>query len=71
MKHLSKSELESMTPEQKLSMFRQMAEEYCKEHGCRWAEACLAVKRRYPESRTAFGAPTEGYENLPVSTNIQ
>lgn len=35
----------------------QMARDYMRETGCRWAEACLEIKRRYPESRESFGAP--------------
>lgn len=37
--------------------FHAMATQYMKEHKCRWSEACLEIKRRYPESRAVFGAP--------------
>jgi hypothetical protein len=37
--------------------YREMAREYMKEHKCRWAEACLAIKKQHPEAREFFGAP--------------
>lgn len=37
--------------------YRAMANEYMSQHKCRWSEACLEIKRRYPESRAFFGAP--------------
>lgn len=40
-----------------LEHFRQLAREYMREHGCKWSEACLEIKRRYPESRALWGAP--------------
>lgn len=57
MKFVSKSELALMTDDQKLDTFRAMAKEYMAEKKCRWSEACLELKRRYPEARVAFGAP--------------
>ena len=39
--------------------YREMAIAYQKEHGCRWSEACLAIKRKHPEARQAFGAHPE------------
>lgn len=38
--------------------YRQMAHDYQEKHKCRWSEATLAIKKRYPEAREAFGAPT-------------
>ena len=43
--------------EQQLVKFRELATQYQEKHKCRWSEACLAIKRRYPESRAVFGAP--------------
>lgn len=40
--------------------YYQMAKEYQTEKKCRWSEACLEIKRRHPEARTAFGAPAKG-----------
>jgi hypothetical protein len=37
--------------------WRALATTYMAEHKCRWAEACLAIKKKYPEAREAFGAP--------------
>lgn len=37
--------------------YYQMAKEYQEKHKCRWSEACLEIKRRYPDSRAVFGAP--------------
>ena len=37
--------------------YRQLANVYMREHKCRWTEACLAIKKRFPESRASFGAP--------------
>jgi hypothetical protein len=37
--------------------YRALAEERMKAKNCRWSEACLWVKRQYPESRAEFGAP--------------
>jgi hypothetical protein len=38
--------------------FRKLAEEYMEKHQCRWAVACLAIKRRYgAAARAFFGAP--------------
>jgi hypothetical protein len=37
--------------------FRAMANALSKSEGIRWAEACLEIKKRYPESRAFFGAP--------------
>ncbi|MDC0934766.1 hypothetical protein OAS39_00665 [Pirellulales bacterium] len=34
-----------------------MARAIMKERGCRWSEACLEIKRKYPEAAAAFGAP--------------
>jgi hypothetical protein len=44
----------TMTKEQAF----QLARDYQKQYKCRWSEACLMVKRRFPESRALFGAPT-------------
>jgi hypothetical protein len=41
-----------------LADFRALAEQYMREHKCRWSEACLAIKHRYgAAARAAFGAP--------------
>jgi hypothetical protein len=37
--------------------FKAMAEQYMKEHKCRWSVAALEIKHRYPASRAVFGAP--------------
>ncbi|TWT29314.1 hypothetical protein KOR34_52240 [Posidoniimonas corsicana] len=37
--------------------YRELAEEYMDKHKCRWSDACLAIKRRYPEAIAAFGGP--------------
>lgn len=37
--------------------YRQLAADYQEKHHCRWSEACLAIKKRYPEARDFFGAP--------------
>lgn len=37
--------------------YYELARDYQKEHKCRWSEACLAIKKRYPESRAVMGAP--------------
>ncbi len=34
-----------------------LATAYQEKHKCRWSEACLAIKKRHPEARAAFGAP--------------
>lgn len=46
------------TREEQLAKYRAMAQQYMEKHNCRWSEACLAIKRQYPEARVAFGAPT-------------
>lgn len=43
-------------PESTLDYF-QLAKDYQQQHKCRWSEACLEIKHRYPESREVFGAP--------------
>jgi len=40
-----------------LDKYREMAQAYMQEYSCRWSEACLAIKRRNPGARAAFGAP--------------
>lgn len=45
------------TPKKKLEFFRAEAQAYMEKHGCRWSEATLAIKKKYPEARAAFGAP--------------
>lgn len=49
------------TAEKKMTLehARQLANEYMREHGCRWSEACLAIKRKHPEARALFGAPAD------------
>ncbi len=37
--------------------YHSMARGYQKSNGCRWSEACLAIKKQHPEARTHFGAP--------------
>jgi signal peptide peptidase SppA len=39
--------------------FREMAAAYQEKHKCRWSEATLAIKKKYPEAREAFGAPAK------------
>ncbi|MGD9632549.1 MAG: S49 family peptidase [Pirellulales bacterium] len=39
--------------------FRQLARAYMEKNKCRWAEACLEIKRKYPEAQTFFGLPPE------------
>lgn len=34
--------------------FRALAQKYRQEHNCRWDEACLAIKRQFPEAVDAF-----------------
>jgi len=48
----------SQSAEKTIEDYRELAEAYREKHNCRWSEACLAIKRRYPESRAAFGAPS-------------
>jgi len=50
-----------MTPEPKPhpTDYREMAQAYKEKHNCRWSEACLAIKKRYPEARAFFGAPAK------------
>jgi len=43
--------------------YRDLAQAYQKKHKCRWSEACLEIKRKYPESREAFGAPQKMKSN--------
>jgi len=40
--------------------FKAMAMEIMEKKKCRWAEACLEVKRRHPESLAFFGFPANG-----------
>ncbi len=37
--------------------YRAMAKQHMAEKGCRWSEACLAIKRQHPEAVAAFGGP--------------
>lgn len=37
--------------------YYQLAADYKEKKKCRWSEACLEIKRRYPEARAAMGAP--------------
>lgn len=37
--------------------FDQMARDYQEKAKCTWAQACLEIKRRYPEARAFWGAP--------------
>jgi hypothetical protein len=52
-----KDTVANMSGGQRLDHFRQLASEFKQEHKCTWAQACLAIKRKYPEAREAFGAP--------------
>jgi hypothetical protein len=53
----TKQQLAAMTEAEQLNLFRKMATQYATEHKCRWSEACLAIKKLYPEARAAFCAP--------------
>jgi len=48
---------ESTEPKWTIERARAAAQEYMREHGCRWSEACLEIKRRYPETQALFGVP--------------
>jgi len=48
-----------------LEKYREQARAYMDDHQCRWSEACLAIKRKYPESRSAFGAPAKLENKIP------
>lgn len=39
--------------------YREMALAHQEKHKCRWSEATLAIKKKYPEAREAFGAPAK------------
>jgi hypothetical protein len=41
----------------KLEHYRAQAHAYMAAHKCRWSEATLAVKRKFPEACEVFGAP--------------
>lgn len=53
----TKEQIAAMSDAERLCLFRAMANDYMKEKKCRWSEACLEIKRCYPEARAVFGAP--------------
>jgi hypothetical protein len=57
LERISQSDLDSMSAAQRKEKFIAMAEAYMKETGCRWSEACLSIKQRYPAAREVWGAP--------------
>jgi len=39
--------------------FRQLAMDFQEKRQCRWSEACMHIKRKYPESQEFFGMPSK------------
>lgn len=61
MRKLTREQVAAIPKEQRQELFSRLADDYKEKYGCRWSEACLAIKRQYPEAGEAFGSPPEGH----------
>jgi hypothetical protein len=61
---VSPSEVSKLPPAEQEATLRRLINEHMAATGSRWAIACLAVKRKYPEARRLFGAPGKNFAGV-------